>query len=99
MVSLLDVFVVVSGTISVVSSVPLVYLALRGHWEARAVRVLQHESAALLQRGAEAAEEIRELQRQIESRQRETAARVDQVRTLVEQGADVPDLPQVLSGA
>jgi cell division protein FtsL len=67
-----DVFVLVSGVFSILTSIPLVYLAQRSYRDARELHRVQREVA-------EVVAEIGDLQREIHSDQRR--ARTDIVRT------------------
>ena len=68
----LDLFAVVSGAFSILTSIPLVYLAYRSYRDARELHRVQGEVAGLIG-------EMRELQQEIHSDQRQ--ARTDIVST------------------
>ena len=68
----LDVFVLVSGTFSILATVPLLYLAIRAHREARALRRMQDEVAAVV-------DEVRGVQHEMHHDQRETKQTVERV--------------------
>lgn len=54
----IDIFVLISGSFSIVATVPLIYLAIRSVRDAREVRRVQFEVADLM-------EEVHEIQREI----------------------------------
>jgi len=60
--SWIDIFVLVSGAVGIVATVPLVYLAVRSHREGRELRRVQEELARLISESKEISEEVRELQ-------------------------------------
>jgi hypothetical protein len=68
----LEIFFLVSGAFSILATIPLVYLALRSHLDAREVRRLQLEVTELMV-------EVREVQHAMHSDQQVT--RDDVVRT------------------
>jgi hypothetical protein len=78
--SALDVFVVLSGGFSVVATLPLIYLALRGYWDGRELRVVQGEVAELMA-------EVRELQHEIHHDQRRAASELVRTKETVERVA------------
>ncbi len=59
----IDIFVLISGSFSIVATVPLIYLAIRSVRDAREVRRVQFEVADLM-------EEVHEIQREIHHDQR-----------------------------
>jgi len=59
----IDVFVLISGSFSIVATVPLIYLATRSVWDARELKRVQLEVAGLV-------EEVHEIQREIHHDQR-----------------------------
>jgi hypothetical protein len=73
----LDVFVVVSGAFSILTSVPLVYLAYRSVRDARELHRVQREVADLIG-------EMRELQEEIHSDQRQTRTDIVSTKNTVE---------------
>jgi hypothetical protein len=64
----LDVFAVVSGSFSILATLPLIYLALRSYREGRELHRVQHEVAELMA-------EVREIQHEMHRDQR--AAKTD----------------------
>ena len=62
----LDTFVLISGTFSVLSVLPLTYLALRSMRDAKDLRRIQYELADLITETKEISEEVHELQREIQ---------------------------------
>lgn len=79
--SALDVFVVVSGGFSIVATLPLIYLALRGYRDGRELRVVQDEVAALMA-------EVRELQYEMHHDQRRAATELGRTKETVERVAE-----------
>lgn len=73
----LDVFVLVSGIFSILTSVPLVYLAYRSYRDARELHRVQSEVAALMN-------EMRELQQEIHSDQRQAQTDIVSTKKTVE---------------
>jgi hypothetical protein len=59
----IDIFVVISGSFSILATIPLMYLAARSVRDAREVRRVQLEVAGLM-------EEVHEIQREIHDDQR-----------------------------
>jgi hypothetical protein len=78
--SALDMFVVVSGGFSIVATLPLIYLALRGYRDGRELRVVQDEVAQLMA-------EVRELQHEIHHDQRRAATELVRTKETVERVA------------
>jgi len=78
---LLDIFVLVSGSFSILATLPLVYLALHSFREGRELRSIQLELAGLLL-------EVRELQNEMHHNQRRTATDVVQTKETVEKVAE-----------
>lgn len=68
----LDIFAVVSGSFSILATLPLMYLALRSYRDGRELHRVQHEVAELMA-------EVREIQREMHQDQR--AAKTDLQRT------------------
>lgn len=87
--SAIDVFVLASGTFSIVSTFVLVYLALRSVRDAQGLRLIQRELAALMRETKELAEEVHALQHEIRSDQRATKTDIDATRRTVEQVTEV----------
>jgi hypothetical protein len=87
----LDVFVVVSGSFSIVATLPLIYLALRGYRDGHELRVVQREVAALMT-------EVRELH-EIHHDQRAAADEIVRTKETVERVAEAAErrrrLPRV----
>ncbi len=79
-----DVFVLVTGTVSVLALVPLLYLALRSMREATSIREIQREVAGLLRESKELGENLHVLQREIQSDQQHTRSGIDNTRQAVE---------------
>lgn len=90
--SALDVFVVVSGAFSILATLPLIYLALRGHRDGRELRLVQHEVAELMT-------EVRELQYEMHHDQRRAATEIVRTKETVERVAEAAErrrrLPRV----
>ena|SRR5205085_11469991 len=76
----LDIFVVASGSFSIVATIPLVYLALVSFRDGRELRRLQLEVAQLMG-------EVRELQHEIHVDQRDTRTELGQTKETVERVA------------
>ena len=76
----LDTFVLISGTFSVLSVIPLMYLAVRSVHDAKDLRRIQYELAGLVTESTEISEEVHTLQGEIQSDQRE--AKTDGALTL-----------------
>ena len=77
----LDIFVLVSGSFSIVATIPLVYLAFHSFREGRELRIIQLELARLLG-------EVREIQGEIHHDQRRTATEIVQTKETVEKVAE-----------
>jgi len=91
----MDLFILVSGTISIVAVVPLFYLAVRSVVEARELRRIQHELAMLMHDNRAVAQDVHRLQHELLSEQDaaklridETKRTVDHVTAIVEQTAE-----------
>ena len=82
---------VVSAGFSILATLPLIYLALRGH-RGRELRVVQHEVAELMT-------EVRELQHEMHHDQRRAATEIVRTKETVERVAEAAErrrrLPRV----
>lgn len=76
----IDVFVVVSGTFSIIATVPLMYLAFRSSREAQELHLLQVEVAQLMG-------EVREIQDEIHHDQRRATHELARTQETVEKVA------------
>ena len=76
----LDIFVLVSGSFSILATLPLVYLALHGYRDGRELRRVQLEVAELIG-------EVREIQHRIHNDQRRTATEIVHTKETVEKVA------------
>jgi hypothetical protein len=76
----IDVFVVVAGSFSIVTSLPLIYLAVRGYRDGRELRRLQSEVVELMG-------EVREIQDAIHHDQRRAADDLGATKLTVERVA------------
>jgi len=76
----LDIFVLVSGSFSIVATIPLVYLALGSFRDGRELRRLQLEVAELMG-------EVRELQHEIHVDQKDARTELVQTKETVERVA------------
>jgi hypothetical protein len=76
----LDIFVLISGSFSLVATLPLIYLALRGYRDGRELRLVQREVATLMS-------EVRELQHEMHHDQRLAANEIVQTKQTVERVA------------
>ena len=81
----LNIFVLISGTFSVLSVLPLTYLAVRSVRDAKDLRRIQYELADLITETKEISEEVHELQHEIQSDQRDAKADGEQTLRTVEQ--------------
>jgi len=93
--SVIDFFVLTSGTFGILATFLLVYLALRSVRDARDLRVIQGELTVLMRETKDLAEELHGLQCEIRTDQQaakhgidETKRTVEQVTEVVEQAAD-----------
>jgi hypothetical protein len=77
----IDLFVVIAGTFSIVTTVPLAWLTYRGYCDARQLRVIQQELAELLG-------EIRELQVELGHEQRVATSGIEETKRTVERVAE-----------
>jgi hypothetical protein len=75
-----DVFVVVSGSFSILATIPLIYLAVRSFRDARELRTVQLEVAELMA-------EVRELQHEMHHDQRRAAHELVRTKETVERVA------------
>jgi hypothetical protein len=80
----LDVYVLVSGTFSVLATFPLVYLAVRSSRDARNLRRIQYELAGLMRETKELGQEVHQLQREIRHEQRTALTELDETKRTVE---------------
>jgi methyl-accepting chemotaxis protein len=83
--SAIDIFVIVSGSFSVLAALPLIYLALGAVRDARDLRTIQYELAGLMRETKELGEEVRELQREIHRDQQAAKSGIEETRRTVEQ--------------
>ena len=79
-VSGIDFFVLISGSFSIVATIPLVYLALRSVRDGRELRRIQLEVAGLMA-------EVHEIQREIHRDQRTAKTEILQTKETVERVA------------
>lgn len=86
---MIDVFVLVSGTFSILAVFPLVYLALRSTREARDLRLIQYELAGLIRESKEIGEEVHRLQRELRNEQVAATRGIDETKRSVEQVTEV----------
>jgi hypothetical protein len=77
----LDIFVLVSGSFSILATFPLVYLAFGGYRQGRELRRIQLEVAELLN-------DVQAIQHEIHSDQRRTATEIVQTKETVEKVAE-----------
>jgi hypothetical protein len=73
----IDIFVLISGTFSIVASVPLIYLAISSVRDGRELKRVQLEVAGLM-------EEVHEIQREIHQDQRTAKTEILQTKENVE---------------
>lgn len=85
----MDVFVIVSGTFSILAVFPLLYLAWRSVREACDLRVIQHELAGLVRESKEVGEEVHRLQQELRSEQQAAKRGIDETKRTVEQASEV----------
>jgi len=88
----LDVFVVLSGTFSIVATFPLLYLAVRSVRDGRNLRQLQLEVAGLMLEVHELQGEIHRDQRVAVSRHEDTQRKLDDVAELARPRRRLPRL-------
>ena len=89
---MLDVFVVLSGTFSIVATFPLLFLAVRSFRDGRSVRQLQLEVADLMLEVHELQGEIHRDQRVAVSRLEDTRRKLDDVAELARPRKRLPRL-------
>jgi hypothetical protein len=77
----IDLFVVVAGTFSIVTTMPLAWLTVRGYRDAQQLRVIQEELGELLA-------EIREIQHELHHEQRATTSEMKETKRTVERVAE-----------
>jgi hypothetical protein len=77
----IDLFVLVAGTFSIVTTVPLAWLTVRGYRDAQQLRVIQQELAEVLG-------EIRELQFELHHEQRAATSEMKETKRTVERVAE-----------
>lgn len=77
----LDIFVIVSGSFSILATLPLVYLAFHSYRDGRELRRIQLEVAELMG-------EVREIQHEIHLDQRRTTTELVQTKEKVEKVAE-----------
>jgi cell division protein FtsB len=92
----IDIFVLLSGTFSIIATVPLVYLAWRSHREALALRRIQAEVARLVVESKEIGEEVRELQRDIRRDQQAATDGIEEAKETVKEVARATERRRVL---
>jgi hypothetical protein len=73
----IDIFVLISGSFSIVATVPLIYLAMRSVRDARELKRVQFEVADLI-------EEVHEIQREIHQDQRTAKTEIIETKENVE---------------
>ena len=76
-VRLLDLFVLVSGSFSIVATLPLIYLAVRSYRDGRALRRLQAEVVELMT-------DVRDIQHEMHDDQRRAADELEATKARVE---------------
>jgi hypothetical protein len=81
-ISLLDVFIVLSGTFSIAATFPLLFLAVRSFRDGRSLRRLQLEVAELMVEVHQAQGEIHRDQRTAVSQLEDTKRKLDDVAEL-----------------
>jgi hypothetical protein len=77
----IDAFVLIAGTFSIVTTVPLAWLTYRGYCDARQLRVIQEELAQVLG-------EIQELQFELHHEQRAATSEMKETKRTVERVAE-----------
>lgn len=75
-----DLFIVTSSAISTVAIVPLGYFGLRSVLEARELRRVQHEVAALVHDSRAVADDVHSLQHELRTAQDLASRRIDETR-------------------
>ncbi len=81
---MMELFVLISGTVSIVAVVPLGYLALRSVLEARELRRIQHELATLMHDSRAVAQDVHRLQHELRSEQDAAKLRIDETKRTVD---------------
>lgn len=81
---MMELFILVSGTVGIVAVVPLGYLALRSLLEARELRRVQHELATLMHDSRAVAQDVHRLQHELRSEQDATKLRIDETKRTVD---------------
>ncbi|HVC83764.1 MAG TPA: hypothetical protein VNC12_00825 [Solirubrobacteraceae bacterium] len=80
----MELFILVSGTVSIVAVVPLGYLALRSVLEARELRRIQYELATLMHDSRAVAQDVHRLQHELRSEQDAAKLRIDETKRTVD---------------
>ena len=83
----IELFVLVSGSFSILATVPLGYLAFRSYRDGRDLRKIQLELAQLMIEEKELSEEVWRLQREIHRDQRVATDRLQETKQTVEEVA------------
>jgi hypothetical protein len=81
---MMELFILVSGTVSIVAVVPLGYLALRSVLEARELRRIQYELATLMHDSRAVAQDVHRLQHELRSEQDAAKQRIDETKRTVD---------------
>jgi hypothetical protein len=81
---MMELFILVSGTVSIIAVVPLGYLALRGVLEARELRRIQYELATLMHDSRAVAQDVHRLQHELRSEQDAAKLRIDETKRTVD---------------
>ncbi len=81
---MMELFVLISGTVSIVAVVPLGYLAVRSVLEARELRRIQHELASLMHDSRAVAQDVHRLQHELRSEQDAAKLRIDETKRTVD---------------
>ncbi len=81
---MMELFILVSGTVSIVAVVPLGYVALRSVLEARELRRIQHELAMLMHDSRAVAQDVHRLQHELRSEQDAAKVRIDETKRTVD---------------
>jgi hypothetical protein len=81
---MMDLFILLSGTISIIAVLPLFYLAVRNILEARELRRIQHELAILMRDSKAVAQDVHRLQRELLTEQGAARARIDETKRTVD---------------
>jgi hypothetical protein len=88
---MMELFILVSGTVSIVAVVPLGYLALRSVLEARELRRIQHELATLMHDSRAVAQDVHRLQHELRSEQDAARLRIDETKRTVDHVTAIVD--------